>query len=210
MLTILAYPIDFNRKLSYFLYKFLCNGILFYSGVKVKVRGLMNIKNAESYLYLSNHQSYFDIPVLMKVLPGNVRFVYKKSMTKIPIFGWAMFLAGYIPIDRKNARSAIESLRKAAKVMKKGISIVMFPEGTRSKNGEIQKFKRGMDMLASLADCDVVPISIDGTFNILPRDTFRIKPGTAYVTIAEPVKYSKDGNYLDRLREIVINNKKDF
>ena len=188
----------------------MCNGILFFGGIKVKVRGKEKLNSGEVYLYLSNHQSYFDIPVLMKALPGNVRFVYKKSMTKIPIFGWGMYLAGYIPIDRKNARSAIESLKKASKSMKRGISIVMFPEGTRSADGNVKEFRKGMVMLASMSGCRVVPVSIDGTFDLLPRNSFNIKPGTAYLTIESPVNYSKRPEYLNELRDIVIKNKSKF
>ena len=137
-------------------------------------------------------------------------FVYKKSMTNIPIFGWAMYLAGYIPIDRKNARSAIVSLRKAAESMKKGISIVMFPEGTRTPDGEVKEFKKGMAMLASMSDSKVVPVSISGTFEILPRNSFKIKPGNVSVTVSSPVAYSKDKDFLDNLRKIVIENKRSF
>jgi 1-acyl-sn-glycerol-3-phosphate acyltransferase len=210
VLTIITYPFDYKRKVSHLMYKFLCSGILFYAGIKVKVKGIDNLKENEVYLYLANHQSYFDIPVLMKVLPGNVRFVYKKSMTNIPIFGWAMYLAGYIPIDRKNARSAIVSLRKAAESMKKGISIVMFPEGTRTPDGEVKEFKKGMAMLASMSDSKVVPVSISGTFEILPRNSFKIKPGNVSVTVSSPVAYSKDKDFLDNLRKIVIENKRSF
>jgi 1-acyl-sn-glycerol-3-phosphate acyltransferase len=188
----------------------MCTGILFSAGIKVKVRGKEKLNPDEVFLYLSNHQSYFDIPVLMKVLPGNVRFVYKKSMTKIPIFGWAMYLSGYIPIDRKNARNAIDSLKKAADAMKRGISIVMYPEGTRSADGEVKEFKKGMAMLAAISDCRVVPVSIHGTYDLLPRDSFKIKPGTVYVTIGSPVDYSKNPEYLNELREIVIKNKSKF
>jgi len=210
ILTIICSPIDYKRKISFLLYKIMCAGILFSAGIKVKVRGKEKLNPDEVFLYLSNHQSYFDIPVLMKVLPGNVRFVYKKSMTKIPIFGWAMYLSGYIPIDRKNARNAIDSLKKAADAMKRGISIVMYPEGTRSADGEVKEFKKGMAMLAAISDCRVVPVSIQGTYDLLPRDSFKIKRGTVYVTIGSPVDYSKSPEYLNELREIVIKNKSIF
>ncbi len=210
ILTIISSPIDYRRKITFLLYKIMCNGILFSAGIKVKVRGKEKLNPDEVFLYLSNHQSYFDIPVLMKVLPGNVRFVYKKSMTKIPVFGWAMYLSGYIPIDRKNARSAIDSLKKAADAMKRGISIVMYPEGTRSADGEVKEFKKGMAMLAAISDCRVVPVSIQGTHDLLPRDSFKMKPGTVYVTIDSPVDYSKSPDYLIEMREIVIKNKSAF
>ena len=109
----------------------------------------------------------------MVSLPKNIRFIYKKSLTNIPIFGWSLYFGGYVPIDRKNARSAIESLKKAVKKFKKSISIAIFPEGTRSVTGETGEFKKGIFMLAELAEVDIIPVSIIGTNLILKKIVFK-------------------------------------
>lgn len=197
---------NYRGKVVYVLYKIFSNLILLFGGIKVVTKGKENISQKESILYISNHQSYMDIPILMKALPGNIRFVYKKSINKIPLFGWAIYLAGYIPIDRKDAREAIKSLKKASNALKKGLSIVIFPEGTRSSDGEIHEFKKGLTIIAEEAKCNLVPVIIKGSYDILPRGTNRIKSGTVIVKIEKPIEYSRDKFLLKNIRETIIKN----
>ncbi len=209
IVTIVTWPLHFNGRLPYFYYKIMAKLFLLCGGVKVDyVHGLENLDKNETYLFLSNHLSYFDIPVLMNVLPNNIRFVYKKSMTKIPIFGWGMYAGGYIPINRTNPREAIVSLKKAADyIVRKRLSVVMFPEGTRSPDGNTAEFKRGMTMIAELAKCKIVPVSISGTYEILNRSSLKIKPGKVRVYIDKPVEYSAERNFLSGLRDLIVANK---
>jgi len=209
IITLATWPLHFFIRLPYYYYKIMAKLFLLFGGVKIdKVYGLENIDKNETYLFLSNHLSYFDIPVLMNVIPNDTRFVYKKSMTKIPIFGWGMYAGGYIPINRSNPREAIVSLKKAADyIVKKHLSVVMFPEGTRSSDGKTAEFKRGMAMIAELAKCKIVPISISGTYEILKRSSLKIKPGKVRVYIDKPVDFSSDRNFLNGLRDLIISNK---
>lgn len=142
----------------------------------------------------------------MVSMPKNIRFIYKKSLTNIPIFGWSLYFGGYVPIDRKNARSAIESLKKAVKRFRNSISIAIFPEGTRSITGETAEFKKGIFMLAELAEVDIIPVSIIGTNLILKKDSLKINPGVVKVIIEEPMKFEKDKLLLNRIREVIVNN----
>ena len=142
----------------------------------------------------------------MLAVPNVLRFIYKKSISKIPIFGWAMYLAKYIPIDRTDARSAITSLRKAAKFMKRGISVSIFPEGTRSKNGKISDFKKGVFVLADEAKEKIVPVTIIGSFNIMKKGSRKINPGTVKVIFSKPLEFKNDKNFLHHIREIIIKN----
>jgi 1-acyl-sn-glycerol-3-phosphate acyltransferase len=206
-LSILVTPLNYKRGAgTNFLYRFFAGSILFAAGAKVTVDIKGNIEKDKEYIIVSNHLSYIDIPVLMKTVPKNIRFIYKKSLTKIPIFGWALYLGGYVSIDRSNARNAIVSLRKAAQKLKHGISIVMFPEGTRSTDGKTGEFKRGIFMLADFAKADIIPVTIIGTDKIMPKYTMKIKPGKVKVIIDEPVKFVKDKKLLDDIRLKIISN----
>ncbi|MCX7832700.1 MAG: 1-acyl-sn-glycerol-3-phosphate acyltransferase [Ignavibacteria bacterium] len=204
--TVILSIFNYKGKIVYILYKIFGNLILLISGIKVITEGEENLPTKESYLYISNHQSYMDIPILMKALPGNIRFVYKKSINKIPLFGWAMYLAGYIPIDRSDVRDAIKSLKKASKLLKKGLSLVIFPEGTRSSDGAIHEFKKGLTIIAEEAKCNLVPVTIKGSYEILPRGTSKIKSGTVKVKIDRPIEFSKDKMLIKKIQEIIIKN----
>lgn len=209
VLTILVFPIDSKGKITHFLSKLFGNGILMIAGVKVFTEGTENLDKSETYIFVSNHQSYFDIPVLMHSIPNNVRFIYKDSLSKIPILGWGMYLGQYIPINRENVREAMKSLKKAAEKIRKGISVAIFPEGTRSHDGKTGEFKRGMFVLADEAKVSLVPTAIDGTYSIMPRGKFRIVPGNVKVTFAEPIPYSKDKALPEEIRNrinIMLNH----
>ncbi|MCX6165748.1 MAG: lysophospholipid acyltransferase family protein, partial [Ignavibacteriae bacterium] len=106
--------------------------ILKIAGVKLNVSGIEQIDRKEKYIFVSNHLSYFDIPVLISAIPNNLRFIYKKSIAYVPFFGWAVYLGGYVAVDRSNARSGFQAIKKAASIIKnKGLSFIIFPEGTK-------------------------------------------------------------------------------
>ena len=203
ILTILVSPFDIKGKVTHYLSKVFGGGILFIARVKVIVIGREELKKNKNYIFISNHASYFDIPILMLAIPNNVRFIYKESLTKIPILGWGMYLGGYIPIDRDNVREALKGLKKAAMKIAKGISVVIFPEGTRSEDGTLGEFKRGMFVLADEAKTPLVPTTIIGSNNILPRNKFEIKSGVVKVVFNNPIEYKKDKGLLDEIRNII-------
>lgn len=205
--SILLTPLNLWKGIgTFWAYRALGKSLLFICGVKLKVEIKGGIDKNKEYIVVSNHISLLDIPVLMVSVPKNIRFIYKKSLTKIPIFGWSLYLGGLIPIDRKNARSAIESLKKAVTRFKKSISVVIFPEGTRSRTGETADFKKGIFLLAELAEVDIIPVSIIGTNLVLQKDSFQINPGIVKVIIEKPIKFEKDKQLLDRIRDIIVNN----
>ena len=177
--------------------------ILFVAGVKLKVEGKELIETSKEYIYITNHQSLFDIPILMQAAPSNIRFIYKKSLTKIPIFGWGMFLGGYIPINRDDGREAMKSLKLAAQRIKRGISIVIFPEGTRSEDGKLGEFKRGAFVLADEAKTKIVAGTIIDSHKILSKGKLKINPGTVKVVFKKPLEYKKDKAFLQEIKEII-------
>jgi len=207
ILSILLTPLNLYRGIgTFYVYRTFSKIILFVSGVKLNVKINPNIDKNKEYIIVSNHLSYLDIPILMRALPLNIRFIYKKSLSKIPFFGWSLFLGGYIPIDRKNARNALESLKKAARRVKDGISIAIFPEGTRSETGVTADFKKGIFMLAEFANVEIVPVTIINSNNILRKNSFKIYPGFVKVIIDNPIKFNKEKNLLKEIRSQIIAN----
>ncbi len=162
-------------------------GILFASGIKVTVNGLANIDPTQSYVYMSNHQSNFDIPVLLAYLPVQFRWLAKAELFKIPIFGRAMRGAGYVKIDRFNQEAAFESLTEAARKMKNGVSVMIFPEGTRSRDGKIRPFKKGGFVMAVDAGVPIVPVVLKGTWTIMEKSSLRINTGEVSLNIETPI-----------------------
>ena len=164
--------------------------ILAASRIKVTVTGMSNIDPASPYIYMPNHQSNFDIPVLLGHLRVQFRWLAKVELFKIPIFGRAMRKAGYISIDRNNRESAFKSLAVAANQIKNGVSVLIFPEGTRSRDGNIQSFKKGGFVVAIDAGVPIVPVVITGTRAIMPKGKFRVYKGHVRMDIQKPIPTS--------------------
>lgn len=161
--------------------------ILFVSGIRVDVQGLANIDPAKSYIYMSNHRSNFDIPVLLGCLPVQFRWLAKAELFKIPIFGRAMLGAGYVKIDRFNRESAFKSIDEVASRMKNGVSVMIFPEGTRSEDGNLKPFKKGGFIMAVDSGVPIVPVVLQGTRSIMAKGSWRINPGNVILSIEKPI-----------------------
>ena len=185
--------------------------ILVASGIKVTVKGHSNIDSAGSYIYMSNHLSNFDIPVLLAYLPVQFRWLAKAELFKIPLFGYAMQRAGYISIDRSNFRSAVQSLKRAAKNIRDGVSVLIFPEGTRSQDFNIQPFKKGGFVLAVDSGVPIIPVIIHGTWPIMPKKRILVKPGNVVLEIAKPIKSSDytrktKEDLMEKVRNVLIES----
>ena len=164
--------------------------ILFVSRIDVTVHGISNIDPSQSFIYMSNHQSNFDIPVLLACLPVQFRWLAKAELFRIPIFGRGMRGAGYISIDRFNQESAFESISVAAKKIEEGVSVMIFPEGTRSIDGNIRPFKKGGFVLAVDSGVPIIPIILHGTRSIMPKGQLRIQTGHVCMHIQPPMETS--------------------
>lgn len=162
--------------------------ILFGSRIRVTVTGLSSIDLSLPHIYMSNHQSVFDIPVLQACLPVRFRWLAKAELFKIPIFGYALGRAGHISIDRSNRKSAFKSLKNAARNIRNGVSVIIFPEGTRSRDGNIRQFKKGGFILAVDAGVPIVPVIIHGTWPLMLKNRVLIKPGNIIIEIKDPIK----------------------
>lgn len=161
--------------------------ILAASGVTVKVEGLENIARDRPYIFAANHQSQFDIFAMQGCFDLDFRWLAKKELFQIPLFGRAMQLAGYIAIDRSHGREALKSLKEAAQRIAAGTSVILFPEGTRSLDGKLHDFKSGGMVLAIKAGVPVVPVGISGTYEILPKGKLLAKPGRVIIRVGTPI-----------------------
>ena len=162
--------------------------ILMIGGVGLKVTGLSHIDPKRQYIFMVNHQSHIDIPVLIQSLPSfQLRWIAKRELLWVPFFGWAMWAAKHITVDRSDRMDALGSLKKAKERMKGGISLVIFPEGTRSGDGHLLPFKRGGLLLAVRTQTPIVPVTISGSWAILPKGDWRIRGGQIEVTVGAPV-----------------------
>ncbi len=187
------------------------NCLLQTNGIRVSVGGLENLGKSHSYIFLSNHASLLDILGIISALPFPVRFMAKKSLAWIPIFGWSLHLSGHILIDRERAQSALKSSKKAASLLKNGVSIIVFPEGTRSPDGQVKEFKGGAFLLALKSQAPIVPVCISGTYHMLPRNGWCFWPGTIQIHVGEPiptqgVSLSEARLFMKRVRDTIIQN----
>jgi 1-acyl-sn-glycerol-3-phosphate acyltransferase len=157
-------------------------------GVRVITEGLDRIKKDQRYIFLANHQSFFDIPVLSRGIGRHLSFVAKKELFTIPFFGWGMSAVGHIKIDRENPRKARLSILKAVSILQqKNISLVLFPEGTRSPAGKLTALKRASLTIALEAGVPIVPVVICGAWKINKKKSLRFLPGTVKLIITEPI-----------------------
>ncbi|MBW2062890.1 MAG: 1-acyl-sn-glycerol-3-phosphate acyltransferase [Deltaproteobacteria bacterium] len=179
--------------------------------VRVKVEGVENLVPGENYIFAANHSSVFDILVLQAYVPIPFRWLAKESLFSLPLYGHAMSLAGYIPINRSNPREGVRSLEKAAEKIREGVSVVIFPEGTRSDDGRIHEFKRGGFTLAVKSGLPIVPVSISGAHRVMPARTFKVIPGRIKVIFRKPIptkgiKRSGQNELMAKVREVMIAN----
>jgi 1-acyl-sn-glycerol-3-phosphate acyltransferase len=158
------------------------------AGTPVQVEGRERIPLGGPVVYASNHSSMFDIWALAAALPGSIRFVAKEELARIPLLGPAMVAAGHVTIDRSNRARAMEAYAHAARTIRElGVSTVVFPEGTRSRTGELLPFKNAPFGLAIAAQVPLIPVYVHATFRILPKGAWRLRPQPIRLLVGEPI-----------------------
>ena len=165
-----------------------CRWVLKAAGITITTHGRQHIPQTP-VVFVANHASYLDIPILAITLPFRVRFVARDNLFRAPFLGWIMRHSAHIPIERKGSKKSLKVLLETAHKVKQGLSVLIFPEGTRSSDGTIGTFKKGSLLIASRAKATIVPIAIKGSHQIMPRHSFFIRPTTVTVTIGEPINY---------------------
>jgi 1-acyl-sn-glycerol-3-phosphate acyltransferase len=158
-------------------------------GVRLEVAKNPNVDPKRSYIIMSNHQSLFDIPALMLGLGLQFRWVIKKSYVRVPLFGWALWFTRHVFIDRSNPKRAMRSMHDAAKRLRPGVSIAVFPEGTRSASNDMGAFKFGGFSLAASAELPILPVTVNGSWRVLPdKRSMCYHPGPIQLIVGDPIE----------------------
>jgi 1-acyl-sn-glycerol-3-phosphate acyltransferase len=183
--------------------------ILKTTGVRVETRGLDKLDPKQSYVLASNHQSIYDIPIVFASVPLQLRIISKDSIARVPFLGWHLQRTGHLLIDRKNPGAGI--LKKMAKLVSGARSLIIFPEGTRSVDGTVGRFKGGSFLLAIDAGLPVVPVSIAGSRHVMLKGRLMTCPGRVTLTVHEPILTSGVGrqgarDLAERVREVVVED----
>lgn len=182
-----------SRKLARVIARLWNQHLMCVAGIKVVVTGKEKLDPKKRYVFISNHQSGLDIPILYIGISEKISFIAKKELFMIPVFGWGLYFVGHIWIDRGNARKAHRSIENAVKRLKNdNVSLILFPEGTRSKDGKVAPFKQGSFALAQKAGVSVVPVAITGALGLLPKHSIFVNPGEVHLNIGDPVEIKTD------------------
>jgi 1-acyl-sn-glycerol-3-phosphate acyltransferase len=186
--------------------------VLWLFGINVNVKGLEHLGKGKKFIYVSNHASMFDIPTVMGSIPDEIRIVLKKELTRIPIFGWALKIGHYITIDRESPKDAMKSLDLAAEKIRNGASVLLFAEGTRTRDGKLLPFKRGAFSLAAKSGVPIIPVAINGTFHIMRKGSWKIQPAGVSLILDKPIATegikSKEAELelMERVHEVIKKN----
>ncbi len=206
ILTAFIFGPDAADLLAVLWSRFVC----FFIPVRVRIKGRKNYDIRKAYVVVVNHQSMIDIPVIHGWIGLKIKWVIKKELNKIPVFGSACDSLGCIYVDRFDRYSAIKSIRDARKKMSDRASVLFFPEGTRTRNGRIAEFKKGAFYFAEETGLPILPVTIKNTMKILPSDSLDLMPGTAEVIVHPPVEISsasdEEFHYLiEKIRRTIID-----
>lgn len=207
-----ASPFDREARVVRTLGRVWVRWILRTFGIRVVAEGLENVPTHAPVVLMSNHQSLVDIAALVDTLPPSVswRFVAKRELVRVPVFGWCLVTTGQIIVDRGNRERAVASLRRAAERIRGGASVIVFPEGTRSPSGSLRPFKSGPFHLALEAQVPIVPVTVSGSQHITPKGSLQVHPGVVKIVYGKPiptrgVRIEERGSLKTRVREAIAH-----
>jgi 1-acyl-sn-glycerol-3-phosphate acyltransferase len=202
ILAILSLPFDKSGKVYFWSGRTWTKFALFVCRIKVSVVGLDKVDPYGNYILVSNHASGFDIPVMMNTFP-HIRIMFKKELSYVPFWGWALRWGHHIMVDRSKGTEAMKSLDRAANDVRSGGQVLLFAEGTRTRDGKLLPFKRGAFSLAAKSGVPLVPVTINGSFRILPKGSFDIRPSRIEVVVDAPIETK---NIASREDEVKLMN----
>jgi 1-acyl-sn-glycerol-3-phosphate acyltransferase len=158
------------------------------AGIELSIENRERLSDDRRYVLVANHHSYFDIPCLLAAVPQPIRFMAKASLFKIPLFGWSLRASGFIPIDRRKSKTAVSSFKLAAARIRKGNTIVVFPEAGRSREKTMMEFQRGAFLLAMNSGLPIVPVAIVGAYEVMPATRWSVHPGPVVIRLGHPIE----------------------
>jgi 1-acyl-sn-glycerol-3-phosphate acyltransferase len=176
------------------------------AGVKVETIGLDKIDPAKTYIFMSNHTSNLDPPILLPLIPRRTSVMAKKELFSYPILGETMRMGSLVPVDRGNRDAGIAAVREAAEVIRQGVNMTIYVEGKRSFDGKLLPFKKGPFYLAEECNVPVIPVTIVGTHDLMPKARFQIKPGTVQILFHDPIEPKDFGGrecLMERVRAVI-------
>lgn len=211
VLIILIAPFDKRGNLIHYIGKLWALLNIYLSGARLSIKGKDKIAKGRSYVIMSNHQSLFDIWALIGKMPLQLRWIIKSEIKRMPIFGYALDRMGHIYVDRKRPKDTVPSLRAAAEKMRNGASVVIFPEGTRSEDGRLQKFHRGGTLLADMSGVPILPVTVNGSRFVLPKGTLALMPGKIQIVVGDSIdpgmfEHDKKDALLTAVRSAIEKN----
>ena len=187
-LSLLLWPFDRTGAWQFCCARWWCRLVAWSIFARIRVRGVEHVRAGQPYVYMANHSSLIDTPALFAYLPYPFRIMAKRELFFVPFMGWHLWTAGHFPIDRRDRRKTVRSLRRVIEEVRNGKSLVVFPEGTRTRDGRLQEFKPGTFKIALRAGVPIVPVTIRGTFTLLPSTTLAPRPGRVEVILGEPIE----------------------
>ncbi len=211
LIAIISVPLDRSGRTYFWTGRTWGRFTLFICKVKVSVKEIEGIDRHGNFILVSNHASMFDIPTLMSVFPY-VRIIFKKELGYVPIWGWALRWGYHIIVDRKKGTEAVKSLERAASAVKQGGQVLLFAEGTRTRDGKMQSFKRGAFSLAAKSGVPILPITINGSYKILPKGSFDIRPANIEVVIERPIETAgaatrgEELKLMEQVRSVIVQH----
>lgn len=187
-MAFLVLIVTFDRRIPLMMAHYLWSStILFGVGSKIQVRGLSQLDLNKPYIFVMNHQSTLDIPCIFRAVPVPLRFIVKEELKRVPFLGQYISAMGMIFVNRKDHDAAVSSMRRAGEIIRKGSSVIAYPEGTRSRDGRIQIFKKGIFVLAIEAGVDIVPVAIEGSRHVMPKNELKLYPQTIHMNFGTPI-----------------------
>ncbi len=183
-------------------------GRLFYAIflIPIRVHGRENIRKGQSYVIAANHQSYWDAFLMYGFVGIPFKWVMKKELGKIPFVGWACYMAGHILIERSSRVKSMESIRKAESKLKNGMSVVIFPEGTRTPDGQMGRFKRGAFLISQELELPILPVTIDGNYDVMSRHAWHVTWHPVHMTIHAPIPAQPNAGLTEQEQTAVMND----
>ena len=212
--AIASLPLDRSGRVYFWCGRTWTRFSLFICNISLSVKGLEKVDPYGNYILVSNHASMFDIPVMMNTFP-HIRIMFKKELSYVPFWGWALRWGHHIMVDRSKGSEAMKSLDRAVNDVRKGGQVLLFAEGTRTRDGKLLPFKRGAFSLAAKSGVPLIPVTINGSFRIMPKGSFDIRPSQIDILIDTPIETKSivsredEIKLMNTVKEIITRNYKE-